>query len=62
LRRRALVQAARSRSSFTPSIEAQFAQQNMRPDFSRPWPTILQPQCAHPGAHAWMAHSKLSKV
>src|SRR2546430_17059512 len=34
----------------------------MRPSFSVPWPMTRQPQWAHFGASAWMAHSKLSNV
>jgi hypothetical protein len=52
----------RSRSSETPSASAQCAQQKIRPSDSTPWPMIRQPQCAHVGASAWIAHSKLSNV
>jgi hypothetical protein len=47
---------------WTFSACAQWAQQKIVPSCSAPWPTTLQPQCAHAGASAWIAHSKLSNV
>src|SRR5437667_5434648 len=52
----------RSRMPPTPAVLAQFAQQKTRPLASTPWPITRQPQWAHVGASAWMAHSKLSKT
>src|SRR5699024_3369051 len=46
----------------TPNWRAQLAQQKMSPPLSTPCPRIVQLQCAHLGAIAWAAHSKLSKV
>src|SRR5699024_415859 len=51
---------ARSTSSRSPVIRAQFAQQYMTPSDSTPCPRIRHPQCAHVGASACTAHSKLS--
>jgi hypothetical protein len=53
---------ARSRISGAPAFSAQCAQQKNFPSFSMPCPTIRQEQCAHVGATAWIAHSKLSNV
>jgi hypothetical protein len=46
----------------TPDFWAQLAQQKNVPLLSTPWPMILQPQWAHWGASAWIAHSKESKT
>jgi hypothetical protein len=46
----------------TPDKVAQFAQQKKVPLLSTPWPMILQPQCEHLGASAFIAHSNESKV
>src|SRR5581483_8232910 len=53
---------ARSRRPVAPCPCAQCAQQKIRPFASTPCPTTRQPQCAHTGASAWIAHSKLSKT
>jgi hypothetical protein len=57
-----LPQSARSFIPVTPSCSAQCAQQNILPFASTPCPTMRHLQCAHCGAIAWIAHSKLSKV
>ena len=46
----------------TPSRRAQWAQQNMTPRCSTPWPMIRQPQWSQIGASAAMAHSKQSNT
>ena len=56
-----LTQPGRS-PPLTPSWRAQWAQQYILPFASMPCPTIRHSQCAHSGAMAWIAHSKLSNV
>jgi hypothetical protein len=43
---------ARSLTPVSPAWRAQFAQQNIFPPASTPWPMILQSQCAQAGASA----------
>src|SRR5579883_1443286 len=56
------VYAARSFTLETPNCLAQWAQQKVLSSVSTPWPMMRQPQCAHRGAMASIAHSKLSNV